>query len=263
VNGFWDAVGRASLGLEGTALPRPRSLFEQDGPVAPDDDLEMMFEEIDAVQSTPSPAQAVIPTTTSEQPAADSERLVTSPAAAPPRDASEPVHDAVEPARSVPLPMEHLSTSVAAPEDWPVGAQLATPPAVDRIEVHQFETTRVLAESIPSSDPDESPSLAAAASAPSFAVADVTEPGGDVALRDEGRTDEVPHAALAEPRIVLSDLVPVLPFVQAAPLIIEIERIDIRIEPDRVASPAPSRRADPSSVPSLEEYLAHRGEAAR
>ena len=253
MSGFWDAVGRAALGRPGTATPRPRSIYEPEalGPTV--NDLDALAEDADVVAMASPRVMAPIATRAqSDEPPSGAE------------PATEDAEPAVEAAgemvsRAAPAVSELPSQPTRAVPRQPVTFD-SEPQAkvrsntitVERVDARYIESTELVTRSIASPWNQEAPVRARPASA--------TE------LADPSKTDaealpthhvESPVAVVAEPQMVVPQLPPVPPLPVEPPLVIEIDRIDIRIEPERVASPAPlERRRELGTAPSLSEYLA-------
>jgi hypothetical protein len=133
---------------------------------------------------------------------------------------------------------------------------------VERLELRRVETSDLVTVAVPTSKPEERPSSTPRASVP-LPVPAATEPEDDFQSPDQDAVD-VPVALAAEPRVVVSEPTHLPAPAQEPALVIEIDRIDIRIEPERAAPPAPPRRRpDPGTMPSLSEYLARRSESPR
>jgi hypothetical protein len=262
VSDFWDAIGRAALGRPGTAAPRPRSIFEPEIPNSTIDDLETTTHEVEAPVGTPPPATVSGAPTSALQPEGPSRELTRGArSGAPPeeRDSADAVAESpsVERDPQIPSPPMRSAAEPRAPTE-----REASTVVERRIEVHRFESTQVLTQSISSSEPDESASAAPSAAAESHDVGESPEPDDELEA-DEKRDAETPLAVLAEPRMVVAEPAPAPPDSAEPPLVIQIDRIDITIEPERVAPILSQRRRDPGTVPSLSDYLGRYGEPLR
>jgi hypothetical protein len=261
VSGFWDAVGRAALGLSATATPRPRSIYEPEAPDSTIDDLIVTNEDAEVSPGTPASLMAPTPAAPTAQAARASDGPANDARSASPHDEREDSGGMVEPSSMEPRAQERASPIVPARE----GRADAVPtvsPTVERIEVHRFETTHVVTKSIASEQLNVEPSPATSASTPSRDVSDALESEGHIDSADEGHAD-VPQSLVAESHIVVTDPAPAASDRLEPSLLIEIDRIDIRIESERVAQPVPERRRDTGTVPSLRDYLARYAEAPR
>jgi hypothetical protein len=258
VSEFWEAVDRAALGLMGTALPRAHALFEPDVPAFGVEEVEVTGDHIESSPSTTASetAQSVTPTLQTEfgqrLPQADAPREDTplNAIGVRPPQAAEPVFPQPGPV--------HTPTPTSAPH---VRVDEA-PDTTREIEHQHVETTRVLEETLIQAVINPQPVEALTIGPPSEPV--------DVAERDQryGRDDQhqepaSPVVVVAEPRTSVSEPLGLPLLAQETPLIIEIDRIDIRIEPERLAPPTTSRRQETAPVMSLENYLSSRGEAPR
>jgi hypothetical protein len=131
------------------------------------------------------------------------------------------------------------------------------------VEVHRVETTHRLVESLEISRtaehlvevPVPAPPLLPAAESRRLEAPRPAESAGAVPA-----APDVPISVVAEPRVAAAVVQPAAP---APPLVIEIDRIDIRIESPVAAPPPPTRRRDTAAAPALGEYLERRSGASR
>ena len=255
MSSYWDALIRTATGAPGSAAPRPRALFEADaGRDAAPDGFETMDEELEAPapSAAPSPVRRSQTTATAadaDQPPArrlarQAEPNLPLEARA---EAPSPEHSAVraEAAATVP-PAEAARASPPA----------ATPPPETPRLVERLETLRTVVEA------DARP-----ASRDTILETETIHHAGPAVLEapvpDQPRAEPV-VAVAAEPM----DL-PAAPESRPAsadapapqPLVIEIDRIEVRIVADSAAiAPAPRRR-DTGAAPALNDWLTRRGGA--
>lgn len=256
MSGYWDAVNRASLGLPGTADPRPRSRFEGDDDPGDVREIDAVERELAASLSPVAPTGAPSlhgPTaaTAPAQPKASAEQRNTTGSPASPPASSPPV---------IPSEREGVaqksSTHGEAPseilEDRPQETPVAT------VEIHRIETTRTVVESSEGPAPpvirEELPAQSTAAE-----PVESLELAATPLAVAEPETLEI---VIATPLALPSEPAPPPP-VESAPLIIDIGRIDIRIASEAAPTPVPFRRGETGSVPSLNAYLARRSEVAQ
>lgn len=256
MSGYWDALGRAALGLPGAAMPRPRTLFELDH--RPVNTLAAMEEE-----AAPDPPAISNSGATSHVATEEARHSVVHES----RDRTE--EEAPPYAKA--WPGEELDDKVftfAPPHEPREAAAYPLAPASSAIHVERVETLRVerleridaapapaitppvsslsaIATPPPRAEPSE-PAVAAAGEKP-VATHNVTRPI-EVTAQVRADTPAPPAAAAAA---------------APPPLVIEIERIEIRLDHDRAAPIDAPRRAAVSAVPSLDDYLARRGQGSR
>jgi len=262
MSGYWDAVTRAALDLPAPAGPRPRSLFEPDGMAGASDELESGGEVFEQPRSGVSPAAR--PETAPPPPAVvegAARAAATStgeirmqagpPAATRPADAEDA--GAVAERHMTALPVE----PVAKPSPTVVGRPPA-PERIERTEVHLVERTETVREVV---------------AEPRVTVVEsrLAPPEGAATLADQfpapgdrqAAVPAAPSVVVAEPAMPAAPPVDRRAAVEAPPpFVIEIERVDIRIEHEHQAAPVRPgpQPADVGSVPSLNDYLARRGE---
>jgi hypothetical protein len=260
VSGFWDAIGRAALGLPGTAEPRPRSIYEPDAVSSPGEETEPLDLEADGGWTAPPidpPAGPPPPPPAPADARRSEERTMPDLLAEEAVDGEEELSDrsSVE-ARSIHPPEADIESAEKPPE-LP-GIQMA--PAVERIEVTRVETARVVTQStLLTRESHPSPPAENAALPPGLVDAETEERE----QASEERYEDLPLAVVAEPQVAEPEPLPLPALAQEPPLVIEIDRIDIRIEPEQVVLPAPKPRREAPAVPSLADYLARRSEASR
>jgi len=250
---YWDAVARVARGLPGSAEPRPRSMFEIEGPFQATTNVDDAVEhEVDAatllpppppVQAQPAPTPATLETIAAS--AATRAEITGSPALPAPRPhgstderpapqvrASEPDRPANSHERAAPITPEPMEPAT-------------------RVEVHHIDTTRtrkVVEIRPPSAEPNDAASTTPAA-VPASPVHQVRP------LEPTPGVVEPPTIVVAEPvpSMPLSDR-PAMPPEQP-PLVIEIGRIDIRIESETAPPPAAPKRREAAPAHSLEDFL--------
>ncbi|WP_227243332.1 hypothetical protein [Paraburkholderia caribensis] len=261
MTGFWEAVDRAALGQPGAASPRPRSLFEMDD--SPGEGLDALYIETDAH---------------ARRDIAEPPRTASAPRAAAP--AAPPI----ERAQTVDVPREHDAGSTVSREVEPVAGQtngpaasapgvasaampnavppLIAPYALERVEVHRSEVLQGVDATLAphAAEPRNAPDLApvpqstarpAQATPIALTIAPLRE---DEPMPVNAR----PLAPPPEPAGVAAEAA-----TPAQPLVIQIDRIEVRIEPQHAAtSPAPRER-DMTPAVSLDEYLGRQAAGER
>ncbi len=259
MNGYWDAILGAAMGLPGSARPGqgPRPLADLDDPGLP--------VEIEELHDSELP-RAALPTPPQRAPA---------PPPAAVEAPAEPVTRATVPAATAAEPLRAAEPQVRRPAAEPEAAPSAPPIAPSAPDRPDDPGPRVREAPQPAAPEPiravfvrdaplhvgESPSALVAAPALPSPPGDRTEAAGP------------PPPPAAEPVTVRAEpLAPPAPSVErederAEPpmLTIEIGRIDVRID-SPAAPPLPvvaKSAALPDSVPSLADYLARRGEAGR
>jgi hypothetical protein len=261
MNGYWDAVVGAALGLPGTARPdqgpRPLADSEDQGlPVEIED-----FRDAPLPRAPLSPATRPAPPSAAAATEAPAERAVpapapTRPAAAPTREAEpESRRPAAEPP-AVPGITPIVPRAPQAPDDAPARLREAPQPVASE-PAHAEPARHAPLKAI------ESPSAVAAPPAlpPAFEDrrAETAAPPPAPPAAEPATVTAEPLATLAPP-IEKEDE-------QAAPptLSIEIGRIDVRVGAPPAPPPpiAAKSKPLPDSVPSLADYLARRSEAGR
>ncbi len=257
MSNYWDAVSRVARGSSGSAEPRPRSMFEAEALFDAAGDLDAVEQDTKSPpEPTPAPVVRGQPAPTSAAPAAitTSEAERTEAACGP----SVLVARSSDPAEARPALQPRAAESdqsadTREPTTSPVPLEFGT-----RVEVHRIEsqqTTLQLVESRPPQiEPDDTASAPPATTPvilaqPPVHQASPTEPS-PVAV-------EPSTIVVAEPVVVPPPdrLVPT----PEPPLVIEIGRIDIRIESETPRPPAAPRRRDTQPAQSLDDFLRRRG----
>jgi hypothetical protein len=265
VSGFWDAVGRAALGLPGTAVPRPRSMFESDAGDRPAADLDATDSEAEVESKSQASADAIQPP--SRSPATDVVMRAVDRQAAP--EAGEPFDDQPplerlaedrlrEDRRFVDASQTVEPGSARRPVEEPAGSR-----TIERVEVHRFETTHIQIDSVATPHGDEQSSssrLDAAARAVASEPPSVAASEPVVPARVSSDSPAPPIHVVAEPRVIAAATTSDEP---EPPLVIEIDRIDIRIESQTPVPASVSRRREAAPAPSLDQYLQARSGAPR
>jgi hypothetical protein len=254
---YWHAVGRAALGLPGTAEPRRRAIFEpEDGSAEP---VDLMTREEETEAPPPEPAAARdMRAATREEPAR----------AVPPRDRSEPAPAA----RAAPTLRETRVEVRSVQAEAPRRVEPATPGAA--------------ATAIPQPSGGDERRGAAAPVAPSQPAPDRPPATPDTItaapLQRDAPTPAQPATIIAAPApreapapddaaepavVVAQPLASAPPVAEAAtheppPLVIEIGQIEIRIASETPAPPARPPR-ETKAVLALSDYLAQRSKADR
>ena len=262
MNGYWEAVLGAALGLPGSARPGqgPRPLADLEDPGLPVEIEELDDAPLQRAPLPPAPRRAPPPAAA----AAETPAKPTVSAAAPVLREMEPLREleredrrpAAEPAPAPTLsPIPPRASN--APEDAGPRQREAPQPAapepiravfVRDVPLHIVESPPSAAEPQPALPPvreDRQAQAAGPLRAP--------PPAEPVTVRAE---------PLAPPAPSIEKEIEQAP---APMLTIEIGRIDVRIDP-LAAPPLPvaaNPKALPDSVPSLADYLARRGEAGR
>lgn len=261
MNGYWDAIIGAALGLPGSARPGqgPRPLADLEDPGLPVEIEELSDAPLPRAPLPPPLRPAPLPpASAAEVPAEPATR-----AAAPASPTVEPLREAEleggrpsAEATAAPGVAPIAQRALNAPEDpGPRSSEAPQPVAPEPIRavfVRDVPLHVVEAPSGPAPPPALPP-------APEARAAEAARP--------------LPAPAPAEPVTMRAEpLAPVAPSIekeieQAAPpmLTIEIGRIDVRIDPP-APPPLPiaaKSKALTDSAPSLADYLARRGEAGR
>ena len=264
MSSYWDALARAALDLPATAGPRPRSRFEPDRSEVDVADAELADEPFGGLAPAPSgPPQAPI------QPSAALPVEVPGP----PIDRTFGVQHAEQrPIPGTPQPAEVAAlvvsaqpvvtaTTTPAPEVPPPLPATAQP--IQRVEVHHTEAEASVAAAVPApgaagTDVPAEPTGPRDDRPPAPPRAETQSPDEETAPANP----PVPIVTVAEPLVQAPAPVEHSPSGEPPPLVIEIERVDIKIEHE--AAPAtsvpPRRPIDSGAVPSLSDYLARRTE---
>jgi len=261
MNGYWDAVLGAALGIPGTARPGqgPRPLAEAGDhglPVETEDFGDAPLPRASLPPAPrPAPPAAVVVAEAAVEPAVPAP-APTVPAAAPPREA--------QPERGRPA-----ADPPAVPGIAPIAPQVPQaadhPPARLREAPKPIESEPVRAE--PARDAllkvIEPPSAVAPPPALPPALEDrPPKPAAPSPAPPPAEPATVPAEPLATfaPSIEKEDEQAALPM-----LTIEIGRIDVRVESPATPPPRIAAKSKPlsDSVPSLADYLARRSEAVR
>lgn len=261
MNGFWEAIGRAALGRQGAATPRPRSIYEPDVSFAAIDETEA----VDDASHGDAPVRPAFPSGPDHRSAPEPRNLpeiqtteseITSP------KEQEQTHLTVEPTHTESRVSEPASPGVPEGDVHNEIRQLAPARTVERFELRQVETIHERTESVLNFKHPEVP-------APVASVALSVEPDDEVEPEKSAEPEELSRAgavtaAIAEAGPVAFEPVSVALAAQESPLIIEIDHIEIRIEAERIAPPpAQASRPQLGATLSLADYLARRSEALR
>jgi hypothetical protein len=262
MSGYWDAVARAALDLPAAATPRPRSRFEPDAAEPAVEALELEEEGTDATTMAPGHRA----------------EAAAGPASAAPVEVHHQTSDrTAETVRAEPVPIPARPGPLPTP-DREAGTKPSTGPAaavstpgtppptlrevhyVDRVEVHRVERTQTVVEpgarpAPEAREPVEGGPEQPVAASPWEAPQPIEAPVASEAAS--------PIVAVAEPVAPPPASLDRAGVQEPAPLVIEIDRIDIRIEPGTIAPVAAAAmpRRPEASVPSLSDYLARRSEA--
>ena len=256
---FWDAVGRAALGLPGTAAPRARSMFEPDSPTALLD-LEPPLEDAETTANTPPAAEFPAAPAIEPTPAIRANEPVRQGWSAEGSDGEEE-QDPRAPTESsnVAAGLNQAGPAVASSDER---VTVPLPPLVtaERPERLHLETTLVVSEIIREPDARDVPSArVAAAPPPDTDRAEPSDADQQVAADDDEPEAVRPVALVAEPHAVAVEPPPLSPAPpEQPPLIVEIEHIEITIESERIAAPPPPARTARTAMPSLSDYLTGR-----
>lgn len=248
MSGYWKALGRAALGTLGRAEPVPHSIHE------PDEPGEAGFEIEDEERLTPA-------STPAEEPQARADIRPEPSLAERPRQA---------PARTAPADegdeqdASHVFEHAAAPALTPAAAaneELGTsPPFVSRLltvterEVHRIERREIGVEAVPG--PAMPVPLPSPPEYSRFGSEEAPEP---VIKHSAGVVTELPPAVAAEPLSpAAAEAVQQgsLSSEPQLPLIVEIDRIEVRILSENPAPAPVSSRRETAAAPSLADYLA-------
>jgi hypothetical protein len=251
---YWDAVGRVALGAPGSAEPRRRSMFENDDAPIPASDLDVVEHEVDArpmtVAATPTTQPAAAPSPPDAAPAASAGTIGDATA----RPSAEP-HTVAAADAAVPRAPRTMPIEVSGGPSMP--AMPTAPPhePVDRLEIHRVETMHTTRELVGprerTAEPDAAPPSAAVQALPKARDEPREQPRASVVA--------APVVAVAAPVAAAAPAAqPIAPSTEPPPLLIEIARIDIRIESEAAAPAAVPRRRDIPSAPSLDDFLTRR-----
>jgi hypothetical protein len=254
--GFWDAVDRAALGKPAEVMPRPRAHFEPDA-LGAGEGIDVIEEEIEAPAARDEPRRDGYVQHPS-QPAVDgATQGAEVRATAIPEDV---------PLRSDPARAPEVDTHVtkdANPQMEPIVVReppALAPSTIERIEVRHLETVHRM-EKVPAhpiveeSNVQVLPVAAVPAETTVQQVTAVAVGAHERAERETVTVEAKPIASEPAPGHATDEHAP------PPPLVIEIDRIDIRIEPEP-ARPASARR-ESAPAHSLDEYLARQSAAAR
>lgn len=265
MSGFWEAIGRAALGRPGAATPRPRSIYEPEVSRARADEIEATDDDANGAAGAPGAERTAAPARAPSRAKPPSRAEPASDLADRPVPASEE-EEAEVPAAGEPSPAESRAAAQASPLPPRAERRSEGEPAVtsvvERVEVHRLESTEILARTIASTRPEESRSLTLAAPPAPPAVGASPEPDDEVEAAPRDR-DESALAVVAKPPVAVAEPASSRPEPVEPPLVIEIDHIDIRIEPERVAPVTPARRRDTGTAPPLSDYLERYGAASR
>lgn len=251
---YWDAVSRVVCGASGSAEPRQRSVFEAGGLVDQVDELDVTASDATpAAELVPAPdvvRQPELPATITTSRTGRTETA--SSLLVPAKQSSAPAETRlVERARDV---EQHPPAGTREQVTSPAPPEVAT-----RVEVLRIESERTvrLVESCPLTiEPGETPAAPSASAEPAAVLAPV--PAQPV------KADESPSVAVEPSVVIVAEPVAAPPAdrplpAPEPPLVIEIGRIDIRIES---ATPPPlgqPRRSEAKPVHSLDDFLMQRG----
>ncbi|OLL27501.1 hypothetical protein BTH42_32165 [Burkholderia sp. SRS-W-2-2016] len=257
MSGFWEAVDRAALGQPGAAAPRPRSLFEVDD--ARPDGLDVFDVETEAppprtLGESFQPASALpVPPRMERETTADAPRTA---AAFVPREQTD---DAQRPSENGTGRPASVTATAIAPLPAAV-APRAAPPVIERVQLHRSEVRDgVDATLLPRiTEPRDTPHTL-----PATEPTDSAAHAPPVIVKIDPPRDHEPIPVHAQPVSPPPSSGPVRAVAEASavpqPLVIEIDRIEIRIEPQHTpAAPAP-RASNPAPAVSLDEYLTRHG----
>jgi hypothetical protein len=265
MSGYWEAVVRAALDLPVAAAPVPVSPFEPDPQDGGADELMVADENLDAPVAPdrrPELLQSTTMVADSVEHAESADRRPVEPPGdeAPAESHPAPRQGSQRPQDQVPA----LATTVPTPAPEMQAEALSVLRRVDRVEVQRVDAVHTLSETVRFPRLEGIPE--AARQAPEFPTAAPSPAESAIAAGPAAaREPAAPLVAVAEtvtPAAVPTAVTTVVP--ELPPLIIEIDRVDIRIEPEPVPAAAPTaapRRVDAGSVPSLSDYLARRTEA--
>jgi len=270
MNRYWDALARAALDLPADAGPRPRSRFEPDvSSVAMDEPaLVEVAARIDSYTPAPAPDADeagprpidvdAVPAEVRTRPDRTVETVT----------ASDVARDFLRDARvDAQQPLDRSDAPLPGQQAVFTNERPALIERTERVELQRHETTVVHERhAIPEPgsatsvaqlmDRDESRTLVEARehAEPAPIAAAAAHPFPD----DATTAIAVPTTADLSAPIERREAP-----VQVAPLVIEIERIDIRLVPEQPPAPLmpATRRADSPDVPSLNDYLARRSGA--
>lgn len=257
MSSYWDALIRTATGAAGSADPRPRALFEADAgldSVSPDG-FDVIDEEIEAPASLPGPARTQRPLLADRGPGAEV------PSAAVTAGKANPVPPSelrVEPpaAQERARPDEPASTAIPA-EVAQSSAPAAASPAEPLRLVDRLETLRTLVEVAEPVAPGEAVLRTETILSAEPAAVEAAVPH---------QLSAEPHAAVAAEPVDLhvgpeSGPAP-MEAPARAPLVIEIDRIEVRIVSEAAAVAPTPRRRETQTAPSLNDWLSRRGGAA-
>lgn len=253
---YWDALHRAASGVPRTAEPSRHAAFEPDAFAAADEGFEAIDEEIEALRPPPSPqATARLTPQPPWEPALASSSRPTAALGdrgAPPAGPAEvsvtaerPGPEQVPPSQTPAVGPMGVSPALSSEGE---GARREPPPAIQRIETLR---TMLEAEAPPAANVQ-----APAATSDPAPIASSAEPGVFAMVGVE-----VARAPFTEAEPVQRPASePFAPTASApAPLVIEIDRIEVRIVSEPASPPLVSRHREPAQgAPNLADYLARR-----
>lgn len=251
MSGYFDALARAAQGLPGSAASRPRARFEDGELVEIDNEVpalaapETVVEQVEGRPVPPAAAETVAAPTPPAAPPATVEagpELAEAGAAETPPGASETrlERDIVKSAPEAPV----------QPRDRLVEIR-------EHHEIEHFSETDRLIER----NTELPPPTPYAPSKPwAVSTADV-----GVVMVEPATPSQPPEPALVMQGVAVpldaplpEAAAPVAPTADKAPLLIEIDHIDIRIVNSSPVSAATPRRRETAPVESLADYLRHR-----
>ena len=128
----------------------------------------------------------------------------------------------------------------------------------------RIETIHTIAEPAPRESQRAEPAAlpAPVVAMPTAPAADDRRDTAEGTVRDDVASP-MPLVAVAEPSHAIAELPAPEAAHEVQPLVIEIDRIDIRIESETPVVPVIPRRRERETVPSLDDYLQRRSEGRR
>ncbi|MFJ5776171.1 hypothetical protein [Streptomyces sp. NPDC093094] len=248
------------------AAPRPRSLFEESWDEAV---VDLAPSPEDGVPGAP-PAPAARRSWAAGTHGSDPSAVGDVPAGPSPPRSHRPAPDAQRPPYVPYAAVEDGGRRDAAPEVPRPGARPDAPGRVDgptaRAETYEGAMTHVG----PLPPAPVAPPVAASwtavpahAPAPPHDSRDGILPPRTVAAPADGTaiTEAAPEVVRAEPVPVAPDAVatPAMPPAESVPVVVEIERLEVRVVTDTPSGPSRERRPRPRTGPTLDEYLGSTG----
>jgi hypothetical protein len=230
-------------------------MFESDERFTAAGELDAVELEMQAPPPVPSAAPAASP-----DPAPPEPPTLVTPALIKtevPRDPAVPLPEASRPMDARPAPQTRAAEATRPAEARERAVPVAAAPkeTVRQVEIHRNESTRTNVQVIENRQPPGEPAEALS-----------TTPAPQIVPVQQSSRDEPSRVVAEPPAIVVAEPISgaalpdrPAPAPEMPPLVIEIGRIDIRIESETAPHPPAAKRRDPAPAISLDDFLARRG----